>query len=74
MSDEILNDDQLDAVAGGVTTVTISTKKANTAFATTVASDKASFTTPSAPKTVVGTAPTQALGSLRPGVKANNGR
>lgn len=65
MSDEILNDDQLDTVAGGVTNITITAKKANTAYATTVRSDKIAPATPAAPKTIDRTASTQALGSLR---------
>lgn len=63
MSDEILNDEQLDAVAGGVDTVVIVAKTSTTAYATTVRSDKiAPTTTPT--YTIDRTAVTNRLASM----------
>lgn len=64
MTEDILNDDQLDAVAGG-TTVVVATKVANTAYAATVRSDKASITPAPVVRTIDRTASNAGLASLR---------
>jgi len=63
MSDEILNDEQLDSVSGGI--VITATKTPNTTFAATVRGDMpiAAPTTPI--RTIDRTAGTAALGALR---------
>ena len=63
MSEDILNDDQLDAVAGGI--IITATKVATNTYATTVRADR--IAPPPAPKTHVldRNASTAALGGLR---------
>lgn len=65
MSEDMLNDDQLDAVAGG--TVVFTAKVANTAYAATVLKEKAHTPTPPTPPTftIDRTVGTAGLGALR---------
>ncbi len=62
MSEDMLNDDQLDAVAGG--TVVFTAKVANTAYAATVLKEKAHTPTPPT-FTIDRTVGTAGLGALR---------
>ena len=62
MSDEILNDEQLDSVSGGIV---ITGKTPNTTFAATARGDKP-IAVPTTPiRTIDRTAGTAALGALR---------
>lgn len=62
MSDEMLHDDELDAVAGGAD-VTLKAKVATTAYSTAVRSEKTQSTPPTV-HTIDRTAGTQGLASL----------
>jgi len=64
MSDEILNDEQLDSVSGGIV---ITGKTPNTTYAATVAELRQGAAVPTTPiRTINRTAGTAALGALRP--------
>ena len=63
MSEDILNDDQLDAVAGGI--IITATKVATTTYATTVKADKMAPSGASTTHVLDRNASTAALGRLR---------
>lgn len=62
MSDEILNDEQLDSVSGGVV---IAGKTPNTTYAATVRADRVVPMAPAPNRTINRSAGTAALGALR---------